>query len=167
MQCADCHNRQGHSFEQPEEAVDGAMAAGQIPAGLRSRTRLRSKFSKRLTPTKTKSRPRSPPSIGKNIPASRETRRRHHKRRKNAAVPLSTQCVPGPRREVGHIPNNLGHADNGGCFRCHDESHATPQKKTISQDCSLCHNPLAVEETSPAVLKTLGLDQKLSSLLKQ
>ena len=64
-------------------------------------------------------------------------------------------------------PSNLGHADNAGCFRCHDENHATPQKKTITQDCSLCHNPLAVEETSPAVLKTLGLDQKLSSLLKQ
>ena len=25
MQCADCHNRQGHSFEQPEEAVDSAI----------------------------------------------------------------------------------------------------------------------------------------------
>jgi hypothetical protein len=26
---------------------------------------------------------------------------------------------------------------------------------------------LAIEETSPAVLKTLGIDQKLSSVLKQ
>ena len=34
MQCADCHNRQGHAFEQPEEAVDSAIAAGQIPVGL-------------------------------------------------------------------------------------------------------------------------------------
>jgi len=34
MECADCHNRPGHSFEQPEDAVDGAIADGRIPVGL-------------------------------------------------------------------------------------------------------------------------------------
>ena len=44
-------------------------------------------------------------------------------------------------------------------FRCHDDSHATSDKKTIMQDCGACHELLAVEEKSPAVLKTLGLEQ--------
>jgi hypothetical protein len=57
----------------------------------------------------------------------------------------------------GTYPNNLGHADFPGCFRCHDENHATADKKTITQDCSACHNPLAVEEAAPDVLKTLGI----------
>lgn len=30
-------------------------------------------------------------------------------------------------------PNNLGHTDYPGCFRCHDESHLTADKKTITQ----------------------------------
>ena len=57
----------------------------------------------------------------------------------------------------GTYPSNLGHMDSPGCFRCHDESHATAAKKTITQDCNSCHQALAVDETSPDVLKTLGL----------
>jgi hypothetical protein len=60
----------------------------------------------------------------------------------------------------GTYPNNLGHMDDPGCFRCHDDAHATTDKKTITQDCSTCHNALAMEESNPAVLKTLGLDTK-------
>jgi hypothetical protein len=61
----------------------------------------------------------------------------------------------------GTYPNNLGHADYPGCFRCHDDSHATADKKTITQDCGACHQALAVEETSPEILKTLGVADKL------
>ena len=57
----------------------------------------------------------------------------------------------------GTYSNNLGHTDATGCFRCHDDSHATPEKKTITQDCGACHQLLAVEEASPAVLKALGM----------
>ncbi len=59
----------------------------------------------------------------------------------------------------GTYPNNLGHTDDPGCFRCHDDSHATPEKKTITQDCGTCHEMLATEETNPAILKTLGLTE--------
>lgn len=168
MQCADCHNRQGHAFERPEEAVDGAIAAGQIPVGLpfAHKTGVEilkaaytnedaiptafSAFYQQKYPDIAAKRASDITSAGKTLLALYE---------RNVFPDLGVKW--------GSYPNNLGHADNAGCFRCHDESHATPQKKTISQDCSLCHNPLAVEETSPAVLKTLGLDQKLSSLLKQ
>ena len=67
----------------------------------------------------------------------------------------------------GTYPNNLGHMDDPGCFRCHDDSHATADKKTIPQDCSTCHEMLATEETSPAILKTLGLADAGASALRQ
>ena len=57
----------------------------------------------------------------------------------------------------GTYPNNLGHTDYIGCFRCHDDNHATAEKKTISQDCSTCHESLAMDEASPEILKSLGL----------
>jgi hypothetical protein len=168
MECADCHNRQGHAFERPEEAVDSAIAAGQIPVGLpfahkTSVEILKASYSK-----------------GAGIPAAFTAFYRQKypdiaTKRADDITSAGKALLSLYQRNVfpdlgvkwGTYPSNLGHADGAGCFRCHDENHTTPQKKTISQDCSLCHNPLAVEETSPAVLKTLGLDQKLSSLLKQ
>jgi hypothetical protein len=67
----------------------------------------------------------------------------------------------------GTYVNNLGHTDFPGCFRCHDGSHSTADKKrTITQDCNSCHEPVAVEEASPGVLKTLGVADRISSLQK-
>ncbi len=67
----------------------------------------------------------------------------------------------------GTYPNNLGHDDFPGCFRCHDGSHSTSdQKTTITQDCNTCHEPLAIEEAAPGVLKTIGLADRITSLQK-
>jgi hypothetical protein len=57
----------------------------------------------------------------------------------------------------GTYPNNLGHADFPGCFRCHDGSHTTADGRTISNDCDACHSLLAVEEANPKVLADLGI----------
>ena len=35
--------------------------------------------------------------------------------------------------------DNVGHMRTQGCFRCHDDSHATKDGKKISQDCETCH----------------------------
>jgi hypothetical protein len=54
------------------------------------------------------------------------------------------------------------------CFRCHDGSHSTAdQKIAITQDCTACHEPLAIEEASPGVLKTLGLAERIAALQKK
>ena len=57
----------------------------------------------------------------------------------------------------GTYPNNLGHADFPGCFRCHDGSHSTADGRTISNDCDTCHTLLAVEEPNPKVISDLGM----------
>jgi hypothetical protein len=67
----------------------------------------------------------------------------------------------------GTYPNNLGHTDFPGCFRCHDGSHATTDRKAIKQDCDVCHQPLAMDEASPEILKTLGLEERISRVQKQ
>ena len=67
----------------------------------------------------------------------------------------------------GTYPNNLGHTDFPGCFRCHDGSHMTGDGKTITQDCNSCHEPLAMEEASPEILKTLGIADRISKMQKQ
>jgi hypothetical protein len=67
----------------------------------------------------------------------------------------------------GTYPNNLGHTDYPGCFRCHDGSHNSADGKTISQDCNLCHEPLAMDEPSPEILKTLGVAERITKAQKK
>ncbi len=55
----------------------------------------------------------------------------------------------------GTYANHLGHTSFPGCFRCHDDEHATDQGETISQDCSTCHTLLAMEEENPEILEML------------
>jgi cytochrome c2 len=40
-----------------------------------------------------------------------------------------------------------------GCFRCHDEEHATAEGETITGDCGTCHSVLAEQEANPQVLQ--------------
>jgi hypothetical protein len=40
-------------------------------------------------------------------------------------------------------PNNIGHMESDGCYRCHNDRHATKEGKVISKECNLCHNILA------------------------
>ena len=63
----------------------------------------------------------------------------------------------------GTYPNNLGHSDFPGCFRCHDGSHSTQDGRTISQDCNLCHQTLPNEAAPPEILKTLRIKQRIAA----
>jgi hypothetical protein len=36
-------------------------------------------------------------------------------------------------------PNNIGHLEFNGCFRCHSDTHITNNGEMISKDCNLCH----------------------------
>ena len=57
----------------------------------------------------------------------------------------------------GTYPNNIGHTDSAGCFRCHDGSHSTADGRTIANDCDSCHTMLAVDEENPKILNDLGM----------
>ena len=46
---------------------------------------------------------------------------------------------PEMKVQFGTYPNNIGHMDFPGCFRCHDDNHKSKAGKTISQDCETCH----------------------------
>jgi hypothetical protein len=162
MQCVDCHNRAAHSFELPDHAVDRALATGRISAAL--------PFVKKTAIELLKAPYASQDEAAQKIPAALNAFYQQKYgdvwAKSSNDVQLAGRALVGiyqsnvfPDLKVtwGTYPNNLGHMDDPGCFRCHDDSHATANKKTITQDCSTCHEMLATEETSPAILKTLGL----------
>ena len=57
----------------------------------------------------------------------------------------------------GTYPNNLGHTDFPGCFRCHDGNHNAKGGASITNDCSACHNLLTTDDPSPKLLSDLGM----------
>jgi len=131
MDCMDCHNRSGHDFLIPEDAVDRAIAEGKL---VRSRP-----FTRRDAVAALKGK----------LPISQQP----------AAVQeiYAANIYPGMNITWNTYPNNIGHTASPGCFRCHDDQHKTKTGESITQDCSACHEPIAVEEPNPEILKTLGM----------
>jgi len=172
MQCVDCHNRAAHSFELPGRAVDEAMSRGDIPVAL--------PFVKKTAVELLKASYSTDGEAAQKIPADLSAYYRGKypavASQRTADIQAAGQTLlaiyrhnvfPDLKVTWGTYPNNLGHTDDPGCFRCHDDSHATPDKKTIPQDCSTCHQALAVEEKSPEILKSLGIADRLTEFEKQ
>jgi hypothetical protein len=67
----------------------------------------------------------------------------------------SVNVFPSMNVGWGTYPDHIGHEASDGCFRCHDDEHATADGKVISQDCSTCHALLALEEEEPEILTLL------------
>ena len=64
---------------------------------------------------------------------------------------------PNMDLEWGYHPNNIGHEDFPGCFRCHSGNLEAKDGTTVSADCEACHQVLAMEEENPEILTQLGL----------
>lgn len=50
-------------------------------------------------------------------------------------------------------PNNLGHMETAGCFRCHDGKHLNSNQQAIRMECNLCHSIPVVAQQSDFVSK--------------
>jgi hypothetical protein len=143
MDCVDCHNRPAHRFAPtPERAVDAALWNQSLPQTLPFVRReavaaLKESYPDRATAER-EIRTRLEKFYGASYPAL-------------ANDPRVEQAVSGVQRIFTHNvfpamnltwgthPNNLGHTDSPGCFRCHDEEHKSKDGGTISQDCETCH----------------------------
>src|SRR5574340_1024328 len=64
---------------------------------------------------------------------------------------------PNMKLDWGYHPNNIGHEDFPGCFRCHSGNLESKDGKSISADCEACHQVLAQDEENPEALAKLGL----------
>jgi len=172
MQCVDCHNRPTHTFELPDRAMDKAMALGEIPVTLPYIKKKGLEALKQNYASSKEANEQLPAFIAdfyqKNYPDLYGRRSQDVSQAAEAILAVYNRNVfPDLRVSWGTYPNNLGHTDFPGCFRCHDGSHATADNVSIAQDCNTCHEPLAMEETSPEILKSLGIAERISKIQKQ
>jgi hypothetical protein len=172
MQCVDCHNRPTHTFDLPDRAMDKAMAVGEIPVTLPYIKKKGLEALKESYPSAKDANEQLPTSIigfyQKNYPDLYGKRAQDISQAAQAILAIYNRNVfPDLKVTWGTYPNNLGHTDFPGCFRCHDGSHSTADHISITQDCNTCHEPLAMEESSPEILKSLGISERISNLQKQ
>jgi len=161
MDCIDCHNRPSHNYELPQRAVDEAFGKGLVPASLPFIHKEGLEVIQRQWKTHDDGMAGIPAAITafykQNYP---DAPAGDVKRAGEAlATVWGRNVYPELRIKWGTYPNNLGHMDFPGCFRCHDGSHTSASGETISQDCDTCHNVLAVEEAAPKILTELGVGQ--------
>jgi nitrate/TMAO reductase-like tetraheme cytochrome c subunit len=162
MNCIDCHNRAAHSFDTPQNAVNTAMARGRLSPSL--------PFLHKEGLALIKAEYASQADAESKITAGLEDFYRtqypnawsqQRSQIDDAAKTLSRiygeNVFPFMKVTWGTHPNNIGHNDYPGCFRCHDGSHNTKDGKSIDNDCATCHNLVAVDEVNPKQLTDLGI----------
>jgi NapC/NirT cytochrome c family, N-terminal region len=162
MDCIDCHNRPSHAFDMPDQALNRSMAAGTISPSL--------PFVKKEGMEILKAPYLSRAEAAEKIPAAfmqyyqktyPEVYARHPAEVQAAAKEVlaiwNRNIFPAMKITWGTYPNNIGHDNFPGCFRCHDGTHAAKDGRTITQDCNACHNLLSMDEAKPKILTDLGM----------
>ena len=162
MDCVDCHNRPTHVFELPEPAVNRQMAVGLISPELPFIRKKAIEVLKGEYPDRESAKRQIVEGLTAfyrtNYPAVYNSRRALVQQSAESVAAIYLRNIfPSMKMSWGVHPNNLGHNDFPGCFRCHDGSHTSADGQTIPNDCTTCHNLLAVEEENPKVLADLGL----------
>jgi hypothetical protein len=162
MDCVDCHNRPTHAFELPERAVDKAMNQGLISADLPFMKKKAVEVLRAEYPDRETARQRIAASLTGFYKASYPQVYQQHR----AVVERSVENVqkvylrnvfPNMKVTWGTHPNNIGHEDFLGCFRCHGGNHTSKDGRSITADCNACHTILAMGEEKPKILQDLGM----------
>jgi len=162
MDCMDCHNRPTHTFQMPAKAVDDAMAAGAISTDLpwikkKAVEVLKNDYPSREVATQQIERALDD-YYRVQYPAVYQGHRALVVSAVDAVQKIYLRNVfPQMRIAWGTYPNNIGHDDFLGCFRCHDGNHKSTDGRVIPDDCDTCHSLLAQEESNPKVLADLGI----------
>jgi hypothetical protein len=161
MDCMDCHNRPTHIFQLPERAVDQAMSQGQVSPRLpfikkQAVAVLRQEYPDRDTAVRQIASGLEG-FYRSNYPNQYASSASDLKNATDAVQAIYLRNVfPEMKITWGTYPNNLGHMDFQGCFRCHDGSHVSSDGRAIPNDCNTCHDLPAMEEKNPKILSDLG-----------
>ncbi len=142
MDCITCHNRVTHEFPFPEESIDIAMARGQIdPEIPLIHIKAMEVFSVQY-----EARDAAFAAFDdlEDYYKNTDYYPGHGEKIRSAIQALKDIYD----RTVFHeqkidwttYPNNLGHIDSPGCFRCHDGKHLNDKQQAIRLECNVCHS---------------------------
>ncbi|MBI5876093.1 MAG: NapC/NirT family cytochrome c [Chloroflexi bacterium] len=166
MSCITCHNRISHTFRSPEQVIDQALSSKRLDVNMPAIARK----SVEVLSTPYKSADEAKQAIegldGFYKKEYADYYARNTKTVQNAIAFLKTsyETLVFPSEEISWTthPDNIGHKNSSGCFRCHDGKHFTQDNsKAIRLECNICHTLPQVYtsvESKPSVTLAKGLE---------
>jgi nitrate/TMAO reductase-like tetraheme cytochrome c subunit len=166
MDCIDCHNAAGHPFPNPSKMVDQAIFEGRISRDL---PEVKARAMRAIGVA---AKELHGPAKDRDAELERRLGSAAMKHDKPELAKKEKEFVDELRRillrtsfaEKGFtwktFPDNLGHDDFPGCFRCHDGKHLDSGGQAIRLQCTLCHAlPQVVrEDGARSVVSTVNPD---------
>jgi nitrate/TMAO reductase-like tetraheme cytochrome c subunit len=144
MDCITCHNRITHLVDVPENTVDKMIARGQISTKIPDIRRQAVAVYSQVYETTQQ---------GLDGIAALEAYYQQYYPdfyAQNSALvqdairvlqdSYGASVFPEQNSDWSTHPNNIGHKDSPGCFRCHDGKHLDAQQQAIRLECNLCHS---------------------------
>ena len=143
MDCITCHNRITHLVSYPEDTIDQLLQRGLISSDIPEIRDIALKtYYKEYT------------SMGTAL-ASFDLLDYYYEQKYPGYYPENrdniTQAIeelktsygntvyPDQKSDWSSHPDNNGHQNSPGCFRCHDGSHLSEEGEAIRLECNLCH----------------------------
>jgi nitrate/TMAO reductase-like tetraheme cytochrome c subunit len=140
MDCMDCHNRPSHNFQPPDIAVDLAIALGQIDRALPFIKKHAVEVLTQPYATQTEGLEKIATKLASYYPDDARTRQAIGEVQRI----YRQNFFPEMKANWKVYPDDIGHRNWAGCFRCHDGQHKTADgKETITDNCNACHVILA------------------------
>lgn len=141
MDCMDCHNRPAHTFPSANDSVERAMASGALSRKLPyvKREAVKAMLQEEIVK-----------DADAAVQISAYLRKKYAEAADLPAADAEIQRLfastmfPERKADWRQYPDNLGHKNSLGCFRCHDSNHVDAAGKTLpASDCTSCHTVIA------------------------
>jgi hypothetical protein len=165
MDCMDCHNRPSHQFPVPTELVNDALAEGSISLALpsikvqavRALDGGYATTEEAVTGIANSMRE----FYRKNYPEVSEKKGYELRSSIEKLQSIYGETIfPNMKADWSAHPDNIGHRDAPGCFRCHNDEMESAEGETVFTTCNKCHLILAQGERIEQV--NVNLEEGLS-----
>ncbi len=144
MDCITCHNRITHLVETPEDTVDQLLAAGLISTEIPEIRKKGIEVYSQVYDTTEKGL-NGIAGLSGYYQAYYPEFYSQNRQLVDSAIQMlqyayGQSVYPEQKSDWTSHPNNVGHKDSPGCFRCHDGKHLNAQSQAIRLECNLCHS---------------------------
>jgi mono/diheme cytochrome c family protein len=143
MDCITCHNRITHLVDYPEQAIDTLLQRGLISTEIPEIRRVALE-----TYTKDYSSLGTAEKAFDLLDYFYQQQYPDYYAGNQAVIDqaiaqlktaYTNSVFPEQNSDWTSHPNNIGHKNSAGCFRCHDGQHFDDQQEAIRLECNLCH----------------------------
>ncbi len=145
MDCITCHNRISHTVAQPADAVESSLSRGVISSEIPYIRNLGVQVLTREYANQEQAFAGIAQALDAYYKTSYPEFYATEADKVQAAIAeiqriYSVSVFEEQEVDWNTHPDNVGHTDFPGCFRCHDGKHLNAAKQAVRLECNLCHS---------------------------